>query len=161
MRRSREAFTLIELLIVIAIIGVLAAIMFNYLIAPNARARDQVRKSDLKNIQKALELYQQCQKVPSYPSSLPNIGSAWTEGGGAGATCTAGTSYINTVPEDPKNHESYGYTLVAPLQYTLCACIENANDSDLSTTPASVGTMCGTLDCGSGGFSKIYQLTVQ
>lgn len=54
----RKGFTLIELLIVIAILGVLGAILFVSIGgAPQARARDAKRIADLRNLQQAIMLY--------------------------------------------------------------------------------------------------------
>ncbi len=50
-------FTLVELLIVIAVLGVLATIGIMTFPAAQKRARDTRRRSDLKQYQTALELY--------------------------------------------------------------------------------------------------------
>jgi type II secretion system protein G len=55
--RSKRGFTLIELLVVISIISLLAAIIFANVSAARARARDSVRKAQLKTLQTALEAY--------------------------------------------------------------------------------------------------------
>lgn len=57
MKRTNKGFTLIELLVVIAIIGLLttaAVAGFGYV---RERARDTKRVSDMKTLQKALEIY--------------------------------------------------------------------------------------------------------
>lgn len=54
---NKRGFTLIELLVVIAIIGLLSTIALNSLDRARMGARDAKRLSDLKNIQKALEMY--------------------------------------------------------------------------------------------------------
>lgn len=53
----KHGFTLIELLVVIAIIGILTTMVTASFTAAQRRARDTARKSDLKAIQQALELY--------------------------------------------------------------------------------------------------------
>lgn len=55
--KQNQAFTLIELLIVIAIIGLLASIVAASTVKVRAKARDVVRKQDLRMIQTAMELY--------------------------------------------------------------------------------------------------------
>lgn len=52
-----KAFTLVEMLIVIVIIGILAAALIPRLTGIQARARDTARLTDIRNIQKALDLY--------------------------------------------------------------------------------------------------------
>jgi prepilin-type N-terminal cleavage/methylation domain-containing protein len=54
---SRQAFTLVELLIVIAIIGLLSTVAVVALSQSGVRARNQQRKANLIQISKALELY--------------------------------------------------------------------------------------------------------
>ncbi|MGB3945436.1 MAG: prepilin-type N-terminal cleavage/methylation domain-containing protein [Candidatus Saccharimonadales bacterium] len=57
MRRSTSGFTIVELLIVVVVIGILAAISLVAFNNTQARARDNVRYTDAKAIVKALELY--------------------------------------------------------------------------------------------------------
>ena len=56
-KNTRKAFTLIEMLIVIVIIGILAAALVPRLQAVQGRARDTKRLTDFKQIQDALEIY--------------------------------------------------------------------------------------------------------
>ena len=55
--RSKKGFTLIELLIVVAIIGILAAIAIPQFAAYRARGYNSAATSDLKNIKTNLEAY--------------------------------------------------------------------------------------------------------
>jgi type IV pilus assembly protein PilA len=57
MRRGQKGFTLIELMIVIAIIGILAAIAIPQFAAYRKRAQDSAAKSALKNLATAQENY--------------------------------------------------------------------------------------------------------
>lgn len=54
---NKKAFTLLELLIVIAIIGVLASIVIASLNSARVKTRDTVRKQDMVTIYKMLSLY--------------------------------------------------------------------------------------------------------
>jgi type II secretion system protein G len=55
--QKQKGFTLIELLVVVAIIGVLATIVLSSLSNARAQARDARRVSEMKNLEKALEMY--------------------------------------------------------------------------------------------------------
>lgn len=57
MRVTKKAFTLIEMLIVIVIIGILAAALIPRLLSVQGRARDTKRKADLQQIGSALAIY--------------------------------------------------------------------------------------------------------
>ncbi|PIP15252.1 hypothetical protein COX47_00635, partial [Candidatus Roizmanbacteria bacterium CG23_combo_of_CG06-09_8_20_14_all_35_49] len=54
---NRKAFTLIELLLVIIILGVLATLIIGNFFTSLKKGRDARRKGDLEQIQRALEMY--------------------------------------------------------------------------------------------------------
>lgn len=126
MKNIKNGFTLIELLVVISIIGILAALLMSNFAAIRERARDAQRKSDLKQIQKALEFYKDAQTPAiQYPQT-----SSWE----TLTTNLEGSNYMKKVPVDPINANSYVYsyapTVGDTLNYTLKACLENASDKD-------------------------------
>lgn len=87
-----RAFTLIELLIVITIIGILAVALIPRLTGGPARARDAQRKSDMQQISTALEFYNTDNNgYPDHVASPLNCVSG----------LTLSTSYISAVPSDP------------------------------------------------------------
>jgi type IV pilus assembly protein PilA len=55
--RNNKGFTLIELLIVVAIIGILAAIAIPQFSSYRAKAYNSAAQSDLKNFKTAMEAY--------------------------------------------------------------------------------------------------------
>lgn len=129
---QQKGFTLIELLIVIAIIGILATIVTVSLGASQQRARDVQRKSDLKQIQNALEVYFNNTNAhyPSASSGRIVDVSALTWG-------TNWPNYIRVLPKDPLfTTEQYCYDVVGapqpatPDRYQLYAKLENSNDAD-------------------------------
>ena len=64
--RSRKGFTLIELLIVVAIIGILAAIAIPQFSAYRAKAYDSAAQSDLRNFKTQMEsAYADTQSYPN------------------------------------------------------------------------------------------------
>ena len=56
-RKGQKGFTLIELLIVVAIIGILAAIAIPQFSAYRQKAYNSAAQSDLKNFKTAMEAY--------------------------------------------------------------------------------------------------------
>ena len=66
--RSNKGFTLIELLIVVAIIGILAAIAIPQFSAYRAKAYNSASNSDLKNLKTGMEAYMADRQA--YPGSL-------------------------------------------------------------------------------------------
>ena len=55
LRKAQSGFTIIELLIVIAIIGILAGLVLNNFQGAQAKARDTQRRTDINNIHAKLE----------------------------------------------------------------------------------------------------------
>ena len=73
---TKTGFTIVELLIVIVVIGILAAITIVAFNGVQARAKDSTRSNDLTAIQKALELYKT--DNGTYPNATANpVTSGW------------------------------------------------------------------------------------
>ncbi|QQG43928.1 MAG: type II secretion system protein [Candidatus Roizmanbacteria bacterium] len=145
----KRAFTLIELLVVIAIIAGLSALLLPNFMGARERARDSQRKSDLRVIQKALEMYQQDQTPQAYPTtSLPSVGNCWYSGGSGAPPCPTSTAiYLNKTPGDPQTLTPFPYYYNRPSSssFTLCACLENTADTDGLTC----SSYCGSYSCSS------------
>ena len=67
-RKGEKGFTLIELLIVVAIIGILAAIAIPQFSAYRQKAYNSAAQSDLKNLKTGMEAYNADNQ--EYPSGL-------------------------------------------------------------------------------------------
>ena len=85
MKRAQAGFTIVELLIVIVIIGILAAITIVAYNGIQERANFSKSQSDLSALNKAIQLYYA--DNGSYPSSTSGCTSASPSPAGARAPC--------------------------------------------------------------------------
>lgn len=72
MTERRAGFTIVELLIVIVVIGILAAIVIVAYSGVQERAKYSSKRSDIETLQKLVEVYN------AQNGSYPSTGSAWT-----------------------------------------------------------------------------------
>lgn len=137
--KSTNGFTLIELLVVIVIISILSALlMFNF-VGVRQRGRDAQRKSDLRQIQVALELYRSDNGTYPLTAGFPTCGSAFTSGS---------VTYMQKVPCEPRGSGYYNdgnyYYNSSGSTYTIAACLENTNDSDNNNSTSNPGGTAGS-----------------
>lgn len=145
--KQDKGFTLVELLTVISIISILTALLTVSFVNVSQRSRDGARKSNLKQIQAALETYKF--DKDGYPANsgtftiTASCGVAFTDGGSPAIT------YMSKMPCDPKSSTAtpiqYFYVScgTAPCStYILASCIENAGDKDATTTKPNVNMNC-------------------
>ena len=85
MKKGTKGFTLVELLVVVAIIGILAAIAIPQFSAYRKKAYDSTAKSDLRNLVSAEEAYYADNQV--YTSFACDNGTI-TDGENIGAKCS-------------------------------------------------------------------------
>ena len=130
-----KAFTLIELLIVIAVIGILAAVILPNLIGMRERARDTKKKNDLMQVKNALRMYYN--DYNAYPRANASnqmcctIPNALCSPVCAGSLTVSGQTYTKDLPEAFKyyrTNDGEGFLLTIEL--------ENASDKDIAASQA-------------------------
>ena len=101
-------FTLVELLVVVAIIGILATVVVISYSGAQKKARDARRQSDMSTIEQALNLYYN--DLGSYPVHLAGTGPMFcattvdaSTTGLADTLRNSLSSYLPTFPTDPSN----------------------------------------------------------
>ncbi len=95
-RKSGQGFTLIELLIVVAIIGILAAIAVPNFLNAQVRAKVSRSQADMRSLSNALEMYRMDNNMyPPTPSTAGNLRFARL------ARLTSPVAYMTYVPLDP------------------------------------------------------------
>ena len=155
-KSNSVGFTLIELMVVCAIIAVLAVVVVMSYAGAKAKTRDAKRVSDLSLIASALQLYYSDKNNfasdrgsldtsvgrVADPSIVPT-GTAWEEGNTGTPTINFDLypNYISEMPKDPKNtgHNNYSYEPVLGLLG------DGQNNYGVACNASGVGSLCAYM----------------
>jgi prepilin-type N-terminal cleavage/methylation domain-containing protein len=110
--RNQKGFTLIELMIVVAIIGILTAIAFPLYANIQARARVAKAQADARTLASAVVVYSAHTGV--LPTALTDLSSSVAGVGGV----VAGP-FISPIPSPPTGWGAYNYASAAGGTFTV------------------------------------------
>ncbi|MEK7465164.1 MAG: type II secretion system protein [Patescibacteria group bacterium] len=119
--KKNSGFTLIEMLVVVAIIGLLSSVVLVGIGPARSRARDARRIADIRQIQNGLEAYHSSSN--RYPTANQFYG-------------TGVARVIPGLPTDPQGGE-YAYIPAPPEGYVVGICLENNRGTE---TPSFMPT---------------------
>ena len=125
LRKSLSGFTLIEILIVIALIALLGIVIFAGYSRQLSRARDAQRKDDLEKLKVAFEDYY------NDNACYPNF-TIFEQCGGS-----AFSPYMKEIPCDPQDEQPYKYFAFqgnACRGYRVLVQLENTNDPNIASS---------------------------
>jgi len=159
-KNKKLGFTLVELLVVMAILGILAVVTLGNFRTSQIKARDAQRKSDLRQISNALEAYYN--DYAGYPDSDSSgmikacscgdgdLACTWNDPGQREFCDENNTVYMSMVPGDPLSDPSHSYCYYSEGNlYRLYAILENENDPE-----ATLDVPCGVISNYNFGISS-------
>ena len=117
-RRGQRGFTLIELMVVVAVIGILTAIAIPLYTNMQLRARVAKAQADARALVSAISIYSA--HMQSLPPDLAALNAAAVNGQGQ----TAGP-FMASTPNPPAGWTTYGYTSTAAGVYAVSTTGDN------------------------------------
>lgn len=140
-----------EILVAMAIVGILSSVGFTSFTTAIKKSRDAERKGDLSTISKALEAYNsdfgvypqaQSDRISGCGDGDPNNGIDGTEtcSWGAAFSLDSGKIYLKTLPRESQDNYFYVYKVSTDQKkYQLFAYLENNSDQDIE---ADITAIC-------------------
>jgi prepilin-type N-terminal cleavage/methylation domain-containing protein len=142
--KSQKGFTLIEMVIVIAVMGTLMGLVFNGTRSVQANARDTRRQAELKQVQTYLELYyNKCNRYPGDKDCGEDDPTDWQ---GLVEVLQDSVADTGDIPEVDPSKVVYQYGVSDNgFEYVLGATMEKSVPVGGYT---KLGNTYGLIDCG-------------
>ena len=150
-KRAQKGFTLIEMMIVVAIIAIIAGVIAINFVHAKSNAQVAAAQADMKQVGTALELYYSDNQA--YPAS------------GAVSSSLMGAKYLNNTPSSPGagggsfayvlNASNADYTVADPAKYDAASLTSlGAGAAPTGGLEAAPVGKCGAAGCTHVGFSN-------
>lgn len=114
-KKNRGGFTLVELLVVIVVLAILAAIALPKFMDSGKRSKEAALKSDLKLLRNAVTLYKA--DTDLYPLTLSELAATAAPAKGNDGTADVNLTaalwhgpYLQSLPDDPVGGAAFAYT---------------------------------------------------
>jgi general secretion pathway protein G len=134
----RSGFTLVELLIVIIVIAVLAAIAIPKFVNSSERSKESSLTGDLKLVRNAVQIFQS--DTGYFPATLGDLSAVAAPANGKDATGATQAilaanwkgPYITSIPNDPVSGSALTYSITSP---TVGQVNSSASGNDSNGNP--------------------------
>lgn len=130
--QTKHGFTLVEILIVIALVGFLSTLGLASYMGTLTSSRDNKRKTDIEQIRQSLELYRS--DNGQYPTGTWVTVSSLVSGVLA--------DYLSTAPTDPLGNNGPGYYyrgVGSPTVLSYCICTSMEKEDNETAVPSVCG----------------------
>lgn len=168
-RKTTAGFTLMELLIAVAIMLIISGVSLSSFWQSQKKSRDTQRKSELAQVARALELYNE--DFGEYPEDSSGlILGCQDAAGGEMVTCGweaefkayprgVEAIYMKELPDDPSNNSNYYYKKTSD-GFLLYSALENDQDAAYNEDGWDAGGSGPAGECGSECRYKLSQAGV-
>lgn len=143
LKKRESGFTIVELLIVIVVIGILAALVITTYSGIQAKARNSKRQTDVQSVQTQLEAY--FAQAGHYPSLTDMNSSSWLT--------TNMKSLDKSALQDPQGSSQTLVSSPAAKSYSYDVANSSGTSCESDDTTCATYTLTATLE-GGGTYAK-------